>query len=525
MKFKNKLNPKIWTGFNLKPEVKDKLKEIADTFIEYLDIPDEAIKDVRITGSSANYNYTPYSDIDLHLIVDYDKVHEDCPVVEGYLWSMKSQFNDEHDINIYDIPVELYAEDSRTQAVSNGVYSLTRDKWLKKPEKIPPTDNDNAVNAKFNELKDAIDKCDDSEEAQKLLDKIYQMRKSGLSEHGEFSTENLAFKKLRDSGKLQKLKELKKQKIDKQLSLEGKSKIFKTIRSIKECIKKANEAEEYTYADAEREGKIKKYPDGSIDCSELDLTSLEGAPREVEGDFSCYHNQLTSLEGAPKQVGGKFDCGGNQLTSLEGAPREVEGDFDCWSSSLTSLKGAPKEVGGYFDCSRNKLTSLEGGPQKVGTDFYCSHNQLTSLKGAPQKVGGDFYCWSSSLTSLEGAPQKVGGKFDCSNNELTSLEGAPKEVEGGFYCCNNKLTSLEGAPQKVSGDFCCWSSSLTSLEGAPKEVEGGFYCFNNQLTSLKGAPQKVGGNFRCENNDLKGTPEEIEAVLRKISNIKGRIYT
>ena len=243
MKFKDKLNPKIWTGFNLKPEVKDKLKEISDAFTEYLDIPSDAIKDVRITGSSANYNYTPHSDIDLHLIVDYDKVHEDCPVVEGYLWSMKSQFNDDHDINIYGIPVELYAEDSRAQAISNGVYSLLKDKWLKKPEKIKPTDNDNAVNAKYNELKEAIDRCDDSEEAQKLLDKIYQMRKSGLSEHGEFSTENLAFKKLRDSGKLEKLKKLKKQKIDKQLSLEGKSKMLKTINNINECIRKANEEE------------------------------------------------------------------------------------------------------------------------------------------------------------------------------------------------------------------------------------------------------------------------------------------
>lgn len=221
MKFHDELNPKIWNGFELKNEVADKLEEIAEAFIEFADIPTEAIQDVRITGSSANYNYTPHSDLDLHLIVDYEKLHEDCPLVENYLWSVKSQFNDNHDIYIYKIPVEVYAEDSNQPAKSNGVYSLLNDEWIKKPEKIPPTENDTAVMTKYEELKEAVDKIDDSEEAQKLLDKIYKMRKTGLADGGEFSTENLAFKKLRDSGSLDKLKQIKKAEIDKQLTLES----------------------------------------------------------------------------------------------------------------------------------------------------------------------------------------------------------------------------------------------------------------------------------------------------------------
>ena len=235
MKFHEELNPKIWTkmtekriggktNYYLKPEVRDKLNQISDAFIEYLDIPEKAILDIRITGSSANYNYTPHSDLDLHIIVDYDKVHKDCPIVEGYLWSMKSAFNKDHDISIYGIPVELYAEDSRVEAISNGVYSLLNNKWLKIPEKIKPTSNDAAVEAKFNELAEAIDKCDDSEVAKELQDKIYQMRKTGLSQEGEFSTENLAFKKLRDIGALERLKAIKKEKIDKELSLESYNK-------------------------------------------------------------------------------------------------------------------------------------------------------------------------------------------------------------------------------------------------------------------------------------------------------------
>ena len=235
MRFHDELNPKLWTKDNeLKQEVAEKLEEITQAFIEYLDIPLDAIEDVIITGSSANYNYTPQSDLDLHLRVDYDKVHEDCPIVEGYLWSMKAAFNKDHDISIYGVPVEVYAENVDIPAVSNGVYSLADDKWIKFPEKIPPTDNDLAVQAKFNELKEASERIEDSEVAEELLDKIYAMRKAGLADVGEFSTENMAFKMLRNEGIIDKLKQMKKEKIDKQLTLESFIKVSKKLKEVME---------------------------------------------------------------------------------------------------------------------------------------------------------------------------------------------------------------------------------------------------------------------------------------------------
>ena len=157
---------------------------------------------------------------------------------------------------------------------------------------------------------------------------------------------------------------------------------------------------------------------------------------------------------------------------------KITGNFDCSDIQLTSLEGAPQEVGGDFYCSNNRLTSLKGAPQKVGGAFTCNLNKLTSLKGAPQEVGGGFWCYSNHLTSLEGAPQTVGnltkkvGTFDCSWNELTSLKGAPQTVGGNFNCSRNCLTSLEGAPTEVGGYFSCSGNprlhSLDSIE----EVRG-----------------------------------------------------
>ena len=153
----------------------------------------------------------------------------------------------------------------------------------------------------------------------------------------------------------------------------------------------------------------------------------------------------------------------------------ISGNFDCSDLGLTSLEGAPTEVGGSFYCSHNQLTSLKGAPQTISKFFKCSYNHLTSLKGAPQTVGESFYCYSNNLTSLEGAPQKVGGVFDCSNNQLPTLKGAPQKVGRDFYCYNNELTSLEGAPQILGGWLdCTGNPNLHSLDGIG-ELKGKIY--------------------------------------------------
>ena len=166
---------------------------------------------------------------------------------------------------------------------------------------------------------------------------------------------------------------------------------------------------------------------------------------DVDGDFSFRvwdrRQKAQTLKGIKfGKVSGNFYCQDNQLTTLEGAPREVGGNFDCSSNNLTTPEGAPQKVGGYFRCLDNQLTTLEGAPQKVGGYFWCDSNQLTTLEGAPREVGGDFNCDKNQLTSLEGAPQKVGGDFSCENNQLTTLERAPREVGGGFYCGNNPVS-------------------------------------------------------------------------------------
>ena len=176
--FKKKLNPKLYNGEELKPEVSKKLKEIAAAFIDFLEIPKEAVTDIVITGSCASYNYTRHSDIDLHVIINPEKVHENCPIVGPYLLSKKSEFNQKHDIFIYGIPVEVYTEMEGQGTIHNGLYSLNTG-WVDFPKKIQPLKNSEAVKAKYNEYVEAAKEIKEGDLAQKLLDKIKRMRKAG----------------------------------------------------------------------------------------------------------------------------------------------------------------------------------------------------------------------------------------------------------------------------------------------------------------------------------------------------------
>ena len=255
--FKDILNPKIWNKEEMKPEVKAKLKEIANAFIKFLDIPKSAVIDIVITGSSASYNYTEHSDIDLHIIVNPDKVHDNCPIVGEYLLSKKSEFNQKHDIYIYGIPVEVYAEVEGQGTVHNGLYSLNTG-WVDFPKKLEPTDNDIAVKAKYEEYVEAAKGIKEGDLAEKLLEKIKKMRKAGLADGGEFSVENLVFKKLRDNGVIEKLMKVKKEDYDKKLSLSKVEEALEILEEIATGIAGMMDTQPNPVAGQEQPTKIRK---------------------------------------------------------------------------------------------------------------------------------------------------------------------------------------------------------------------------------------------------------------------------
>jgi predicted nucleotidyltransferase len=208
VEYHKQLNDLVWFENSMNPKVRRALLNIAKIFVEYLDIKDFKISDIVLAGSMANYNYTKYSDFDLHIVTNYQDLG--CDDLAETLYKAKKQiWNDLHDINIYDHEVELYVEDVKTPPVSGGIYSILKNRWVKEPERIDPSYSQRAVNIKAQSLIDAISKtlksADSDNDFQRLIDKIRKMRQSGLDTGGEFSTENLAFKIIRNLGWMEKL--------------------------------------------------------------------------------------------------------------------------------------------------------------------------------------------------------------------------------------------------------------------------------------------------------------------------------
>ncbi len=221
--FHDELNPLLFDENNkLKPNIKKQLEIITDDFIEYMGIPDLAVEDVIITGSNVAFTYTPHSDIDLHLLVDFAELPE-SDVYKELFNAKKSLYNDTYDITIRDIPVELYVQDTAQAHTSLGEYSLMKDKFTRFPSKKRANLDEISAEHKFERLEElCIEglKSKDIEKVNNVLSIIKRYRQAGLDNKGEFGPENLAFKAIRSKGYFQALFDLRNKLRGEQLSIE-----------------------------------------------------------------------------------------------------------------------------------------------------------------------------------------------------------------------------------------------------------------------------------------------------------------
>ena len=207
----NQLSKKVWVGEEMLPEFREALLKIADAFIEYLGVSIDVV-DITMTGSYANYNYTVFSDIDLHILVDMESLDADEDLVKQFFNAKRSFWNDRHDIELKGIEVELYPQDTNEPHTSSGVYSVEEDVWLIKPKKFKSgidiksiEDGSKKVAKEINSiLKDSMKKSSTTDIV-KMIKKLKKMRSSGLEKAGELSDENIIYKVLRSEGLLQNL--------------------------------------------------------------------------------------------------------------------------------------------------------------------------------------------------------------------------------------------------------------------------------------------------------------------------------
>lgn len=219
----SELNQKLFDGEVLKPDVRDAFLEIADKFKQTLKIAIDPV-DVYFTGSNANYNYNESSDIDLHLVYDFERVGIAADILEKYLRDAKRLFNLDYDgVTVKGIKVEVGYENIATPLVATAVYSLRNNDWVKKPEvkaiEISDPDQD-----QYNELVSNIETAiqdKDLNALEALWKEIGELRKQSLNLEGEFGKGNALFKKLRNLGTIGRLRNAYYDAASKELSLES----------------------------------------------------------------------------------------------------------------------------------------------------------------------------------------------------------------------------------------------------------------------------------------------------------------
>ena len=217
------LNPKIWPNGKINSRVRLRLMDIADDFFATLKIDWLKPLDILLTGSMANYNWSKYSDFDLHLLLHFSDVDENVDFVHEYFTAKIKLWNEEHEnLMIYGFPVEVYVQDISEPLVSNGIYSLYKNKWVVEPSKdaIKSLGNEKeTIKAKAIETMKKIDALYNATfnisygydgekiiaQIKKLINIIKGIRKESLSNGGEMSAGNIFFKILRRTGYIEKL--------------------------------------------------------------------------------------------------------------------------------------------------------------------------------------------------------------------------------------------------------------------------------------------------------------------------------
>ena len=232
-KVHEELNPDIWFmdngSYKMIPEIRVSLLDIVDDYKNFVNV-DMEIEDVILTGSLSNFNWSRFSDVDLHIVMDFEDKEDS--LLKKYLDSRRIKWKSLRNITVKDFEVEIYVQDAEEPHFASGVYSVMYDEWIVEPKQEEVILDSHKILSKSKQWMSIIDsietmaetkEIDDSmNDIQRFKDKLKKYRGEGLKDKGEYSYENLAFKFLRRNGYLKKLNDIRNELIDKSLTVEEK---------------------------------------------------------------------------------------------------------------------------------------------------------------------------------------------------------------------------------------------------------------------------------------------------------------
>ena len=215
---KGELYPKIWENGNLRSEIRSTLLDKARDFLAFAKAPESKVVDITFTGSLVNYNWTDFSDLDVHIVLDFRQFSENVSMVKQFFDAKSKIWNIEHNIFLHEHEIELYVQDLAEADASTGVFSLVFNRWVKKPHPKRPNLDPSLIKKKTERIQDTIEQIEKHlalgnheiayKTAQKMKKKLHSFQKCGLEQCGTHSPEGITLKNLLKSGYYRKLSDL-----------------------------------------------------------------------------------------------------------------------------------------------------------------------------------------------------------------------------------------------------------------------------------------------------------------------------
>jgi hypothetical protein len=462
IKFHDELNPALWEDGKLRPEVRKQLLLIADDFLSELGISGLKVKDITISGSNAAYTYTPYSDLDLHILVDFNLLSND-DIYQELFTAKKSLYNDSHDIKVHGVPVELYVQDSNQPVVSIGEYSLKDDDWLRYPSKRKANFNQSSTRAKYEKLGNMIElalKSNSISQVEKVLKIIKQYRKAGLEKTGEFGPENLAFKALRNMGLIKKLYDYKNKLHSKELSIENvlestKSNFIEGTNCIN-CVWWKKDSEKPVGKDElNNNGGLKPPNKEYIAMSKrVDLVTLPGKDTNVKVKAFCYHKDINDWV-TERMCCAKWDA--------KGVIRDYKGESPLMEEEL-------EEASGYIPSEKEKTDSTYNVNENIEkVDELLDPTSAYDITWSRQPHNQDTYDEHRALAKDQKGKDLEISFYDFKEYDLTAIEFSRGTSSGVFRSRSYDITK-DGEQLNVFSTVLKAIKQYISSEDAPNYI-------------------------------------------------------
>lgn len=210
--FPTTLDPRIWNGLTMKPEVRAAIQRVVNRIAAEAKIDGLTIDAVDLFGSNASYEYDDKSDVGIHVFVHKPGMTDEELTPFMHLLNNDIEHRQEGQITFYGLPLEVTFHAGRSANYQPrpgiGQYSVTEGRWVVEPVRQPDnfdraqmvTDAKEFV-GKYNDLVRAYTATPqgfDCGRFDELDREMGQYRNEGFAQGlGSRSTQNLTYRALR----------------------------------------------------------------------------------------------------------------------------------------------------------------------------------------------------------------------------------------------------------------------------------------------------------------------------------------